>query len=691
MDLKSLVSMFSRRFWLFVSILGTVTAAVIVASLLIGPQYSATASIKVDPEAKQLLETDARNTSPADSSIIDTEIEIMRSPDVAGAVVAREQLADDREFAPKKASGNRDLLTTEALLGKTHVARRGSTYLVDLSVRSVSASKAERLANAMAAAYVASSRRSEVATASNQAGSLNEQLTSVGDDVRLADANVAAYRGATGITSGAGSLGTVTDQQISTIAAQLATAESDAAAARSRAQAAQGQVQAHGIDAVSEVLSSPVITDLRRQRAEVVREQAQIASNYGPLHPESVRIQKTLRDLDSQLLAESQRIVSGLVSEARAADARAGSLRGQLGVLRGQQSSNARAAVQGDSLEREAEAKRQIYNRLAQTAQQASQQERLGQARGQIVAAAVRPTAPSFPNKPLFALLGLIVGAAAGAAAVLLLEAFDTRVRSVSDVERDLGLPFLAGVPLLTGKQLGKTQHPADFIIAKPVSGYAEAIRSIRAVLIAGLPDAPAGRAFCVTSAIPSEGKSSLASSLARVSAMSGQRTVLVDCDLRRGNLRSLNVAGPEKGLVEVLRDGADWRTVKVADRQQRLDILAPTSQSFVTEDLVGGDAMAALLNQLKQHYDVIILDAPPVLAVADARRLAVLAEKTIVAVRWNATPREAVKTALANLEDAGVKVAGVVLTRVDTRAKDALGADNPAYYYSSYKNYYHD
>ena len=693
MDLKAFLAVFRRRLWLFLAIVATVAGLVAVGTLLMTPKYGATASVKVDPNTRQLL--DASQTAPlrSDNSVIDTEVELMRSPEVAAAVVRATRLTEDAEFSATPTATPSEpqvQATAAALLKASGIGRRGATYIIDIQVLSVSPTKSARLANALAAAYVEASRRSQVSIAASQAQSLNRQLNDLGEEVRMADAAVASYRGATGIAAGQGIGGTVTDQQISAIAGQLATAESDAAAARSRANAAQAQISSGNLEAVSQVLSSSVITALRGQRAEVLREQAQVSAAYGPLHPEYVRVQQELAGVDAQILAEARRIVSGLQSDARAGDARASSLRGQLNALQGRLSSNARASVEADSLERSAEAKREIYNQVAQTAQQTSQQEQLGQARGQVVETASPPSTPSFPNKPLFAVLGVLLGMVVGAVTVIILEVFDTRVRTVADIEEGMGLPFIAAVPALTGGQMGRNRRAADFVIAKPVSGYAEAIRTLRASLLTGVGSGEP-QAFCITSAIPHEGKSSLAASLARICAMSGDRTILVDCDLRRGSLRELAGGKDEAGLLEVIRGEADWRAVRIQDRQDRLHILAPVARSFATEDLVGSEAMARLLLELKAEYDVIVLDSPPVLAVADARRLAAMADKTVLAVRWRSTEKEAVRITIGNLQEAGADVAGVVLTRVDTRARLDLGAGNPAYYYSYAKGYYQD
>ncbi|MEJ8630458.1 hypothetical protein P0F65_12480 [Sphingomonas sp. I4] len=193
----------------------------------------------------------------------------------------------------------------------------------------------------------------------------------------------------------------VIDQQIAPLAGQLATAQSDAAAAASKVAAARAQIRTGGIDAVSAVLDSEVIKNLRSQRAQLLSEQGEVSTRYGPKHPETQRIAQQIRTIDQQILDEANRVIGGLESEARAASARAASLQANLNVLRGRQASTTRASAMAETYERQADSSKQAYDRLAQQAQTSDQAASSSLSQAQVIENATPPGSPSKPNKRL--------------------------------------------------------------------------------------------------------------------------------------------------------------------------------------------------------------------------------------------------------------------------------------------------
>jgi capsular exopolysaccharide synthesis family protein len=688
-DLKRLGTAFRRRWKLFAVVTALVFGAVLAATLLLTPVWTASAQIKIEPNRRTATDFQAAaNGSPPDQALVDTEVGLMRSREVARAVVQKFNLANDPEFIGKGTpKGPPAEVAATALLDKTDVSRLSTTYLVSLSVRSKDPAKAAALANAMAQQYLIDSVSSRVGTATQESQGLNRQLSELGAEVQAADARVAQYRSTAGIVVG-GQSGTITEQQVAPLASQLATAEAEAAAANARLAAARGQVASGGLDAVSGVLNSTVIADLRRQRAEVLRKQGDTDARYGPRHPESIALTQQLADLDRQLREEAQRTVRGIESDARASSASAASLRGQLSQLRGQQSSETRASVMAESLERQAEAKRTVYNQLAQATQQRAQQRQNTEASAQIVESAQAPLRPSFPNKPLFAVLGLFLGACAGLSAVVLGESLDVGLRTSADAEKWLRAPFISSVQRVgsaTLRELGGPDHAADYVVSAPASEFAEALRTIRR----SIPFDDDHKVLAICSSLPNEGKTTVALALARVMAMSGDRVVLVDCDVRKGTLRAVSGAESDEsgGLLEVLAGNASLDTVLVADPLTSLQMLPVAKRGFTPRDLFGGPQMETLLAALREKFDRVILDTPPLLAVADARALAAAADSTLLLVRWNATSRFAAQAAASRLRQDGTELSGTVLTMTEKRG--GLSRSDPAYYSAAYAEYY--
>jgi exopolysaccharide transport family protein len=703
LDLKGLVDAFARRWRLFVAVaLGCLLLAVTV-SLILKPIYEAVADIRIDPTQKSAIDLDAAaRGAPPDQALVDSEVKIIQSPDVAGEVVKALNLLDDPEFNPTLKHGLSPFggqshapalqLTVDRLLKKLDVSRLGSTYIVAVRFRSPDANKATRIANAFAHEYLLQSVRSKVDAAGEQSAWLNERLNAAGQAAQKADAALAEYRAANGITTGAtGS--TVTDQQIATLTTELAGAEGAAAAAKSTYQAAKAQVADNNIDTISSVLNSATIVELRKEHAELLRNQADVNSRYGPKHPETIKVTQQVLGIEAQMREESQRIVAGLESDARAAEAKAASLRQNLSALKGQAGANSQANVVADSLQRDADAKKTIFNQLAASAQQSNQQQHLSEASAQVVAQASEPTHPAFPNKPLFAALGAALGLILGAAAVFVAEILDAGVRTVDDVEQQLGLNYIASTQLLTPRELtvdGAEVRPWDYVVSRPMSGYAEAMRNTRSAIMLSDLDRKQ-KVVAITSALPSEGKTVCSVSLARVMAMSGEKVILVDCDLRRNALEGLLATPPEAGLIEVLTGEAKLDDVIVPDSVKGLDLLPLHKAAFTPRDLFGANSMVELLAELRERYDHVVLDGPPVLAVSDARTLAKLADAVLLIAHWNRTPRYAIQAAVARLQRDQARIAGLLLTMVDKRARASMGAGDPGYYYGQYHKYYHD
>ncbi len=699
-DLVDMINIFRRRWKLFAAVTVFVSILVVVAAFVLPPVYLADAEIKLDPNQHTALDLNRlENGAPPDQAVVDSEVTVMQSRDVAQAVVQKLNLTADEDYQPTSGPASKDPhsaayqeATIQNLLKKLDIKRNGETYIISVGFHSKDAAKAARIANAFADEYILASVKQRVQTAQAQSVWLSDRLSKLTEEVQVADGAVARYKAANGIASAAVG-GTVTDQQIGTITSQVAQAESEAAAARSNYEAAQNQIAKSGIDSVSSVINAPTVVSLRQKRAELISEQGDINTRYGPRHPESIKIQQQIDGVDRQIHEEAERIVSGLASDSRASEARAAAMRGQLGGLKGQLSSNTRASVEADNLQRDADAKRAEYTTLAATAQQATQQEHANETQALIISRAVEPVKADFPNKPLFAALGVVLGMVVGLGVVFAVESVDSGVRTVEDVEGDLGVPFIASAPLLSPKLLGagrKAMQPWDFVVAKPMSGYAEAMRTTRTALTLADLDHRV-KVVAITSALPNEGKSVTAVSLARVMAMSGDRVIIVDCDLRQNALRNLPGTKPTAGLVEVLTGHAALESVIIADSVPGLDILPLTQVAYTPRDLFGSDSMASLLRILRERYDQVILDGPPLLAVADARTLATQADSVLMVARWSKTPRQAIRAALSRLESDGSNVAGVVLSMVDTKARGALSADDPAYYYGTYRAYYQE
>lgn len=690
-----------RRRWLLMLAIAVPLFLIALAFIaMMTPKYDAMARIRIDPSRNPLQSAQQQMPNAGlNSEAIETEVSVMSSVDLARQVVKRLKLDEDPEFnvrpqtdASEQGNASKIDAVARRVMRSLTVQRDKLSYIIAITFRANAPDKAARIANAFAETYLEMRVGSQVGTSERQASFFSQRLAELGKEVSAAEAKTAYYRAQAGIaTGGNGSAGTIVDQQIAPLSSQLATAEASAAAARSQARVAQSQLATGGIDAISEVRNSNVIADMRRQRAEIVRNMGEVDTHYGPRHPESIRVHQQVNAIDQQIGEEAKRIVNSLTAAAAAADAQVASLRGAMRSLEQQRSGSTQAQAVADGLEREAAVKRAAYDRMSELSLQSTQSSRNSIAQAEIIDRAEPPLGPTSPNKPLFGALAFIVALSIGTGVGFGKELMQGGLHTAADLEERFGLPMIAAIPVKKAKRRSNgvgsdSDNPAQSLIHKPATAYGEAIRSICAAVIRPAdPDCP--RVVAFTSALPNEGKTTVSLSFSRVNAIMGSRTLLIDCDLRRAGLR--NIVGPNAngGLVDVLNGTLTLKQAIVADEVANLDLLLVNAPHFTAENLVGDQRMQALIEEAKQSYDQIVLDLSPLLGLVDARLLSALADVTCFIVRWGKTPPSAVEMALSTLHAHEANVAGAIYSMVDTRA-DVLGG---SFYSKHYANYYEE
>jgi succinoglycan biosynthesis transport protein ExoP len=673
-----------RRRWLMLAAVAVaVTVIGVFLTLQIVPSYQGVARIQLDPSRNPLARTENEGQAQLASEAIETEVAVMGSQDLARLVVRRLGLVTDPEFntgialrseqRPLNDSEKIDIVA-DAVRAKLAVSRDKLTYIIVMRFNSSDAVKAAKVANAFATGYLDIKVGSKIGTAERQSRWVESRMNELAADVRVADQNVAEYQAQSGIVRGAASAqGTITDQQVGPLSIQLASAESISAEARSKQNSAQQQVARGTLDAISEVRDSPTIQDLRRQRALLIR--------YGERHPDYIKVRDQAHVIDLAIREEADRVVRSLKADADAADARTASLRATMERLEDKQGANARASVIAASMQRDADSKHAAYDKLSQLGLDSRQAAQNSIAQAQIIDTAEAPQSPSWPNKPMLFLLSLLVGLAAGTATITAQELMVSGVRSVEDVESALDVPMLAAIP-----EVRKNKRPADLLISKPTSQFSEALRNARASIL-GVRTQARPKIIALTSALPSEGKTTTSLGLARTMAISGDRTIIVDTDVRRAQLRNIVThPGDSPGIVDVLHGNATLDEAIQRTEIENLDQLLVQTPYFSSEDLFGNGQMQVLLNELAERYDAVILDLPPLIGLADGRFLAALADAVVLAIKWDSTPLKAVSMAAAWLRADGANLIGTMFTMVDQRSQHA-----GAYYYHSdkYSPYY--
>jgi capsular exopolysaccharide synthesis family protein len=302
------------------------------------------------------------------------------------------------------------------------------------------------------------------------------------------------------------------------------------------------------------------------------------------------------------------------------------------------------------------------------------------------------PTKPSSPVLALNVALGLMLGLGGGIGAIVVREALDTGVTTAEELEAALAMPYLAGIPSLASTVDGadaETLNPAEYVVDKPLSTFAEAFRALRASLQLSRLGAQV-KVIAITSSMPDEGKTTTSVCLARVMAMAGDRVILIDCDLRkRAVSRAIGGDEPTAGLVEVLAGTVPLEKAVRVDARTGAHYLPLAESAYTPKDVFGTVAMDQLLETLRGKYDVVVLDTAPVLPVADTRVIAAKADVVTMLVRWRKTPRKATAAGIKLLQAGDTYIAGGALTQINMKEQARYGYGDPGYYYRSYRKYY--
>jgi capsular exopolysaccharide synthesis family protein len=560
------------------------------------------------------------------------------------------------------------------------VLNDGRSSALKVRVESEDPGLAAILANTYASAYLDAQLDAKFAAVQRANSWLNEHLNDLKSKAEATDRAVQVFAAQNNLTQNKGGE-TVAAQQVSEINTQLVLASADLAQKEANLHQVQSLLKTGGTSAAAQVLSSPLIQSLREQESVLVTHAADLATRYKPEHPAMINIRAQARDLNQKIQAEIDRIVSGSQSDVVSAQAKVASLRESLNDLQ-ETGAQSDAQVQLHELQREAEANRALYENFLNRFKQTSAQQDIQQPDARIISEAWVPSTPSFPKKVPLIGFAFLASVMVGVVAAFGMERLESGFRTGEQFEKTLKVPVLGLEPNMSTDEL-----PHDLVVLHPVSPYAEAIRSIRTALRYSDVDIPP-KVVMVTSSLANEGKTVFALSLARSVAQAGGRALLIDCDLRRPSIGKLFGVKADPGLLAFFDDRADKSKVVNVDPNSGLHCIPVTSGTSNPQDLLGSKHMKALIDVMRDRYDLIVLDTPPLLTLSDGAVLSHSADATIFLVRWAWTPRAVVAEALKSFRATGGKLAGVVLSRVDMRSHAAYAYGYRGYYGDYYGKY---
>ena len=712
LDVQKLISAFRRRRGLFVGILLACIALAGVVILVEDPSFTSVSRVMVNVREQQVAPTEDQgvlSALPSTSPVVDTEVEVIGSRHLARRVARELRLDKTSEFnpaptpslwdslmalfvppepTPKPTPAAVDQAIVDRVLKGLTVTRVAETYAIDISYSADDPQMAALIANTFARLYVAEQVEAK-SSANVQAGTfLSKRIEQLQQQAVSDAAKVQQYRVEHDLLSTSGA--SLTEQEISAYNQRVAEARVDAAADEARLATARQQLASGSTgEDVGEALNSAVIQSLRGQRVAVSARVADLQGRYGPRHPDILKAQRELKDIDSQIQGEIGRVISNLEAKREVSRQRLASITGSLSTARGTLTQNNRSMVGLSELQQKADASQALYESYLNRYKQTGAQEGAEQPDARLISEARIPSKPSDPNIPLYLVFGAVLGLAAGLVAVIVSEVLDSSLTTAEDIERRLGRRYLAGVPLLSSLKGGRRTTPIDAIVQQPNSAFAEAYRNLRASLRYSTLNGPVS-VIAVSSALPQEGKTTTSICLARSAALQGLRVILVDCDTRRRDLnRLVKGRAHPAGLLEVLAGEAQLADALVQDDATTAMILPLNASTVGADDPIGGERMDALLAGLRRAFDLVILDTTPILPTADTRTLSTKVDVVVLVARWRKTSAHAIQAALHLLPVEGLNVAGVVLNRIHMGQQARFGFGDPAYYYRKYSQYY--
>ncbi len=686
LDLRGLASVFRRRFALIA--LAIMICVFIAAAVTFSMPKLYTANVDIMLRTGDQQITPGKTDDPADqpqrAEEVETELQAMQSRDLAGKVFDRLNLRKDPAFGPPAQTADEQRQFGIARLQSGLSARRvGTAYVIRASFEDPDPKRAAAIANGYATTFVADRVEADAITNRKAIEILRSRMTELRTEAQEDFNAVQQYRIGNSLLSTAAA--GLTEQEISTYNQQVAIARAEAARDMTRLSAARAQLN-RGPGNVGEAVTSPVVQSLRSQRVALSTNVTDLSERYLDTHPELANAREQLANLDRQIDEEIRRSLRSLEAQTSASSGRLSSLTGSLGSARGTLAANNQAMVALNDLERTADASQELYESYLNRFKEAVARSGAEQPHADILSSAVIPARPSSPNLPLNLVLGLLVGALTGITLALIVEAGYSGLTTGQDIEERLGLRNLGSIPLLESVEPRGSDVPTT-VAQFPGGWMAESVRNI----LVSVRQSPSGRrqVIAVTSALPGEGKTSLALALGRVDGLAGERAVVIDCDFVRSDLsRRVGAVGGRAGLHELVFGEAEIDDVLFDDLVDGLSIIPITTPFTGNERLLDRGKLHRAIAKLRERFPLIILDCPPILPVAETRELVTLADNVVIAGRWRKTHDRAVQSALKLLPLDTISDIGGALAFVDLRKRRRFGAGDPSFFYDQYKEY---
>ncbi|HWX58073.1 polysaccharide biosynthesis tyrosine autokinase [Bradyrhizobium sp.] len=696
---------FLGRQWRLIALMTGLAIIVGVAYLAVTPaRFTAQADMVIDTKrvtwTQSELATENRNVEDA---AVDSEIETTKSEKVALSVIRRLHLEDDPEFAGAGRGLKRRILallhlvpavdvepSTEQVQRRAlasvkdnlRVTRLGRSYIEQIAFTSLDPDKAAKIANAFADAYIEDQLQAKFEATRRASAWLEQRIGELRQQASDAYKEVQDFKSNNGIIIGVdGKL--ASEVELDQLGIALAKARADTSQARakldriSRVLEQRPDSNKESFDIpdpiVTDALNNPVITKLRQQFLDDQSRESEWSARYGTDHQAARNLRAEMAALQRAIWDEISRIAESYKSELQITKSQEDSIDKRMIDVFQHSATTRQSQVRLRELETAANTYRNIYETFLSRFTQSVQQQSFPSTEARVVTVATPPSGPSSPKTSLTLALAAILGFGLGIMSAFAREQMNRQIHTRAQLEGLLGTSCLAVIPAFAGqksrlRKRGATRESNAFRQISEVAPFSATAEALRYIKVAIDLHPSGGKVIGIVSALPGEGKTTVAAGFASFVARSGGRTLLVDADLRNPSLsRTLGYTNTP-GLLELVADKTSFEDLLITDSKYKFDFLPSASRikPSNSSDILNSPAVKQMLKSAASSYDYVLVDLPPVLPVVDVKAVAHLFDAFVLVVEWGSTSTEEVVKAVAASPILSERLLGAVLNKAD-------------------------
>lgn len=686
----------SKHKWMVVATLVVLVAIVTIGTLMSRPVYRAEAKIEIGKETERVLAgqriMEVETANVFNPFYLQTQVDILRSRDIARRVIQRLNLIAHDEFKPKDfeklPENEKDVRIVNTFQSRYDVSVGRQSRVVAVTFDAYSPKLAAEVANSVAAEYITWSMESRLQGLGTTREFLTKRVGEARDELRKSEEAYSRYLTDRKIIS-LDDRGNIALARTEELNRQLVQLEND----RRAAEAVYYRSREVPADELTPVLADPSVQALSRELSRLRQELANLSARYQPNYPAVRQVQDQVTQLENQLAEARQRIVKNIETQFQVARKREEDLRMALSQSKGETIQQNRESTELNLLKQKVETDRKNYEDLLNRLRQAEVESDFRPANMRIVQSAEVPITPVKPNKLLNIGLSLLIGLSLGIGMAFFVEYLNNTINTAEDIERIVQLPALGAIPSLQSLQkkrlIGRGPSESTALATtqselvsghESISSFSESYRALRtSLLLSSAEHAP--QTILVTSSHPAEGKTTIVANTAISLAQTGARVLVLDADMRRPRCHKILSMKNDTGLSTYLSREIGIDKVIQEHETPNLHVMTAGPIPPNPSELLSSLKWRVLVSELEANYDHIIIDSPPVIHVTDALIISPYADGVVLVVKGGQTPREAVLRAKQALYDVNAKIFGVVLNGVDLNSES---------YYYNYKYSYH-